>query len=177
MKSKKAQIGYFPRFILRFIALVVILGIVLALVYIISNKPVDSREAEALALWTRIMYVPGGLCKTNPNTGKVMIGIVNPDVKNSQEPFEQIYESKAPQSQSAARITILDAGRTRNITKPLFVNKLGFENYYPLAAKRVKGPGSATLYTREYPMVIEGKNNYVDVIAKFEIVVPHVFKK
>ncbi|NJL44100.1 MAG: hypothetical protein HC945_02155 [Nitrosarchaeum sp.] len=169
--STKAQASYFPRFLFRMLILTIMVVIVVTIAYVFTSTPIDSRQAEATAIWTRLLYAPGGLSQTDLQTGEVSVGAIDMSIFDTPERLEDALALGTSQSDPSVRISLYDS--TTLIKGPIYINKQGYDLYAPLAIRKIQGDGGATLYTRSFLVTYEtqGKKHPGRIIL--DIVLPH----
>ncbi|RME52452.1 hypothetical protein D6783_05055 [Candidatus Woesearchaeota archaeon] len=173
LRNKRGQISYAPILIFRFIFILVTVGIILSLTYYLTDKTIDSRQAEATALWTRVMYAPNGIVAQNPFTRTAQPGRIILDHFDNNH-LNTIYQHPQPSEITvSAKLELFDANQTR--IKTAYINEKGYNRTEPTALAAIKGRGGATMVLRNFTITYkeEQETHWKPGTLRITILLPH----
>ena len=147
-KSKKGMAFEAVHSILWMIYYAMMLLVVITLIYFLLGIDINIREAETDMIAYNLMYSSASFTYRNDDLQRTYPNYVNIDRFNN----DTLNGFLADQNHIAAKVTLVNLNDST--TKSIYLNKLWFDRWYPLAATGVPGPGGATLTEKAMPVII-----------------------
>ncbi|MBW2990163.1 hypothetical protein KY348_00490 [Candidatus Woesearchaeota archaeon] len=148
---------------------VVVMVAIFALINLFVNISVDVKPVQREVLFYRLMYAPNSIMYMDNLTGRVHPGVISWDNFTNQTLDKSIaydYERHI-----SAKLILYNL--EKEPIKTAYLNGLWFNRLEPLARSRIKGAGSAELYTKKIPVVYRRNDVNRAGYLKVEIIIPN----
>jgi len=164
--NKKGQVQYFleSAFRIGFLMVALLAFFLLVNFYIVNRIDTNRLQAEVTA--NRIIYSDAIMWQDN---SRVYPGIIDINKFNDDTLGRRI--DYATKSHAAAQLKIIDNKDGTEKYPPAYLNKAQYENFQAIIGK--EGKGSATMYTKDYPITYRNgdESNYGTLIMN--IIIPN----
>lgn len=139
------------------------------LVNMFINLSVNVRPLQREIFVGRLMYSPNSIVYADNVTGIVYPGVI--DLEQFDNNTLDSLIAYSYERQVAAKLLLYD--QEKELVKTAYLNGLWFNRLEPLARNRVEGEGSARMYTKSMPVVIQDKGVYTPGFLKIEMIFPN----
>lgn len=157
---------FWPIFMM-FVAIIVIFTIVRSY----EGKTVDANDVLIEAYLARIANDPAIFVYRDATTGRAYPGIFDAE-KLVADRLDAVFSGKtdAGFSPTSAKVEILDDGKCALSLREFYNDERTFNEKLPLAQRLIKGPGSATARTVEWPITIVSGLTRCSAIIRITVV-------
>ena len=166
-KNRRGQAQYFleSAFRIGFLMIALLAFFLLTNFYVINRINTNRLQSEVTA--DRIMYSDAIMYEEN---SRIYMGIV--DVKKFNDDTLSKKVDYQTQKHATARLDLRD-NIDGTIKYTAYLNKAQYENLYVLAKANANGKGSATIYTKDYPITYKNGTSYRYGTIIMTIIIPN----
>ncbi|MBU1199448.1 MAG: hypothetical protein KKF46_07100 [Nanoarchaeota archaeon] len=169
--NKKGGVG--AEEILEFIPYIVLTVAVMAGIFLLINLfiniTVDPKPLQREVLFNRLIYSPNSIMYMDQVTGRVYPGIIALDNFTNETLDKSITYSY--ERQIAAKLELYD--QKKELVKTAYLNGVWYTRLEPLAQSRIKGEGSADIFTRTIPILYRKNSVNLPGYIKTMILIPN----